>query len=87
MGALGLATAVALAAVFAFAGLAKLRDLDATRTAIAAFGAPGRLVGPLALAIPVAELAVAALLLPRRRESRAPEGRWRSWQSSPLRSP
>ena len=64
MGALGLATAVALAAVFAFAGLAKLRDLDATRTAIAAFGAPGRLVGPLALAIPVAELAVAALLLP-----------------------
>ena len=64
MSALGLATALGLAVVFGIAGLAKLQDLDGTRTAVGAFGAPWRLVGPLAVAVPVAELSVAALLLP-----------------------
>jgi thiol-disulfide isomerase/thioredoxin len=60
-----------LAGVFAVAGVAKLADRKGTRTAVVAFGAPTRIAGALAIAIPVAELAVAGLLLPA---STAPVG-------------
>ena len=53
-----------LAAVFAVAGIAKLRDRAGTRRAVVAFGVPGSLAAPLALALPVAELVVAVLVLP-----------------------
>jgi thiol-disulfide isomerase/thioredoxin/uncharacterized membrane protein YphA (DoxX/SURF4 family) len=55
---------VGLAVVFAIAGTAKLMDRKGTRDAVIAFGSPERLAGPLALVLPIAELGVAALLLP-----------------------
>lgn len=54
----------ALAAVFVTAAISKLADRDRFRRALEAFGAPPRLIGPLAVAIPVVELALAVLLLP-----------------------
>ena len=62
-GALGLVAGLVLATVFAAAGLGKLTDRAGTRKAVGEFGAPDRLVGPLALLLPVAELAVAIALL------------------------
>jgi methylamine dehydrogenase accessory protein MauD len=56
-----LAARLVLFAVFAVAGAAKLRDREGSRAAARGFGAPGW-VGAL---LPFAELAVAALLLPR----------------------
>jgi len=53
-----------LAGVFLVAGIAKLADRRGTRQAVADFGAPERVAGPLALVLPIAELTVAALLLP-----------------------
>ena len=53
-----------LAAVFAVAGIAKLRDRAGTRRAVVAFGVPESLAAPFALLLPLAELAVAVLLLP-----------------------
>ena len=61
---LALAARVVLSAVLATAGGAKLADQAGTREAVAAFGAPGLLVRPLALLLPPAEIAVAVLLLP-----------------------
>lgn len=52
-----------LAAVFAVAGAAKLADRDGSRRAALEFGVPPRVAGPLALALPIAELAVAVALL------------------------
>jgi thiol-disulfide isomerase/thioredoxin len=52
-----------LAAVFATAALAKVIDRPGTRSSLEAFGVPGRGVGPLALALPIAELTVAAALV------------------------
>ena len=60
---LTLAIRLRLAAVFAVAALAKLLDLDAARQAVAAFGVPRPLVAPVAVVLPVAELAVAVALL------------------------
>src|SRR6187551_335363 len=51
-----------LAGVFAVAGAAKLTDLAGTRRALAGFGIPDRLGGSLALALPLAELAIAVAL-------------------------
>jgi thiol-disulfide isomerase/thioredoxin len=53
-----------LCTVFTVAAWTKLIDRQGTREAIVAFGAPERAAAPLALLIPVAELAAAALLLP-----------------------
>ena len=64
--ALAIATRLVLAAVFAVAATAKLRDRKGTRTAIANFGVPGRFAGAVAIALPAAELAVAGLLIPAR---------------------
>jgi uncharacterized membrane protein YphA (DoxX/SURF4 family)/thiol-disulfide isomerase/thioredoxin len=52
-----------LAAVFATAGAAKLRDLKGSREAMEGFGVPASLVAPLGVAVPLAELAVAVTLL------------------------
>src|ERR671910_584689 len=53
-----------LAGVFALAGVAKLSDLEGSRQAIIDFGLPALLASPLALLLPLAELAVAAALIP-----------------------
>jgi peroxiredoxin/uncharacterized membrane protein YphA (DoxX/SURF4 family) len=53
-----------LAAVFAVAGIAKLADRDGTRRAVRDFGVPSALAPALAFLLPVAELAVAAGLVP-----------------------
>ena len=53
-----------LAGVFALAGVAKLSDLEGSRKAIIDFGLPAVLASPLALLLPLAELAVAAALIP-----------------------
>jgi thiol-disulfide isomerase/thioredoxin len=57
---------LALAAVFAVAAVAKLVDRRGARKAVVDFGAPERLSGALAIGLPLAELAVAGLLLPAR---------------------
>ncbi len=62
--ALLLTSRLLLAAVLAVAALAKLADREGTRQAMVAFGAPRPAAAPLALALPLVELAVAALLLP-----------------------
>ena len=76
LGALGLVGGLILSAVFATAGIAKLADLAGTRTAVREFGAPRAFVGPLALVLPLAELAVAFILLPG--PTRVPGGSWRA---------
>ncbi|HEV2528255.1 MAG TPA: MauE/DoxX family redox-associated membrane protein [Thermomicrobiales bacterium] len=53
-----------LTAVFLVAGVAKLADLAGSRQALRDFGVPARMSGPLGVALPLGELAVAALLLP-----------------------
>ena len=69
-----------LALVFAAAGAAKLADREGSRRAIVDFGVPAALAAPLGLLLPLAELAVAATLLPA---STAWWGLWRSsWCSS-----
>ena len=53
-----------LALVFAVAGAAKLADRQGSRQAIIDFGVPSSLAASLGLVLPLAELAVAASLLP-----------------------
>ncbi len=53
-----------LVGVFAVAGAAKLADRAGARAAVAAFGVPGRIAAPVAVALPLAELGVAVLLVP-----------------------
>ncbi len=53
-----------LALVFGVAGIAKLADRKGSRRAITDFGLPGALAAPLAILLPLAELGVAAILLP-----------------------
>lgn len=53
-----------LAAVFALAACAKLARRAETESTIDAFGAPAALRRPLAIALPLVELAIAAALLP-----------------------
>src|SRR3954462_14745076 len=55
---------VFLAGVFAVAGLAKLADLPGSRRALADFGLGSTPAKPLGLLLPLAELAVAVMLLP-----------------------
>ncbi len=54
---------LALACVLAVAGVAKLLDRNGSRNAARSFGVPERLAGAVALGLPLAELAIAALLL------------------------
>ena len=53
-----------LAAVFVVAGVAKLADREGSRRAVADFGVPAALAAPLGILLPLAELAVAAALIP-----------------------
>src|ERR687897_2738110 len=53
-----------LAAVFTIAGVAKLADLKGSRQAIIDFGVLSAIAAPLGLLLPLAELTVAATLLP-----------------------
>lgn len=59
-----LAARIVVAAVFAVAAVAKLADVRATRSSLSALGAPARLARPGAVALPLAELAVACTLVP-----------------------
>ena len=53
-----------LALVFAVAGVSKLADRAGSRQAVIDFGLPTLLATPVAICLPVAELAVAAALIP-----------------------
>jgi peroxiredoxin len=53
-----------LALIFGLAGIGKLADLAGARRAMRDFGVPASLADPLGLLLPLAELAVAASLLP-----------------------
>ena len=53
-----------LAIVFAVAGLAKLADRPGSEQALSAFGMPRLLARPGSVLLPLAELAVAVLLIP-----------------------
>src|SRR5579872_4867489 len=55
-----------LAVVFLVASFSKLADLAGSRRAMAAFGIPERYAGLVGLALPLAELAIAILLIPGR---------------------
>jgi peroxiredoxin len=61
-----LAARLLLAALFAIAALAKLADRAGSRHAMVDFGVPERLATPLAVVLPLAELAVAIALVPAR---------------------
>jgi len=56
-------TRLCLAAVFIIAGVAKLADRPGTRQALANFDVSARLIDPLVLLLPLAELAVAMALV------------------------
>ena len=53
-----------LAGVFIVAGAAKLADRTGSRQGIIDFGVPATLAAPLGILLPLAELAVAAALIP-----------------------
>jgi peroxiredoxin len=55
---------LALIAVLAVAGVAKLADRNGARQAVTGFGVPEPLGAPVAVLLPVAELAAALLLIP-----------------------
>jgi peroxiredoxin/uncharacterized membrane protein YphA (DoxX/SURF4 family) len=55
---------IALAGIFALAGITKLLDRDGTRRSLADFGASDALVPMASVGLPAAELAVAVALLP-----------------------
>jgi uncharacterized membrane protein YphA (DoxX/SURF4 family) len=64
MGIALLLTRLLLAVVFVAAGAAKLADREGSRRAAVDFGVPTPLATPLAALLPLAELAVAAALIP-----------------------
>lgn len=64
MGIVLLGARVLLAIVFAVAGLAKLADRAGSRQALIDFGVPDLLATPAGVLLPLAELAVAAALIP-----------------------
>jgi peroxiredoxin/uncharacterized membrane protein YphA (DoxX/SURF4 family) len=55
---------LSLAAIFAVAGFAKLADPAGSRRAVRDFGVPGRLAAPLGFVLPIAEIGIAAGLVP-----------------------
>ncbi len=64
MSAVALAARLLVAAVLAVAGAAKLADREGSGRAVREFGVPERFAGPLGLLLPLAELGIAAALLP-----------------------
>ncbi len=65
MSAVLLVARIVLATVFAVAGVAKLVDRAGMRRALDAFGVDGWLVSPMSIVLPLAELTIAILLVPR----------------------
>lgn len=55
---------IILAAIFSVAGIGKLLDLKGSEKAVKDFGVPEELAKPFSIALPVAEIAIALLLLP-----------------------
>jgi uncharacterized membrane protein YphA (DoxX/SURF4 family) len=53
-----------ISALFILAGLAELADLKGSRQALGGFGLPSALAAPLGPLLPLAELTVAAALIP-----------------------
>jgi uncharacterized membrane protein YphA (DoxX/SURF4 family) len=53
-----------LGATFAVAGVAKLADPASARKALGDFGVPGPLAGPVAVLLPLFEIATAFVLVP-----------------------
>jgi thiol-disulfide isomerase/thioredoxin/uncharacterized membrane protein YphA (DoxX/SURF4 family) len=53
-----------LCGVFVLAGMGKLLDLEGSEKSVKEFGVPGDFAKPFAILLPVAELLIAALLLP-----------------------
>ena len=76
-----------LASVFMVAGAAKLADREGSRRALADFGVPSPLASPLGVLLPLAELAVAAALIPAATAWWGAAGRSCSCSYSSLRSP
>src|SRR5690348_10994712 len=70
MGTFAIGVQVLLAAVFATAGTAKLLDRAGFQRALVGFGVPQALAAALAVALPLAEIAVAVALVLR------PSARW-----------
>jgi uncharacterized membrane protein YphA (DoxX/SURF4 family)/peroxiredoxin len=64
VGSLLLGIRVALAAVFAVAGAAKLLDTEGSRRSLAEFGVPTRALPTVAILLPLLELATAIALIP-----------------------
>jgi peroxiredoxin len=54
-----------LAAIFLVAGVAKLADRGGSQKALEGFGLPRRIAGPGSILLPIAEIVVGVLLLPR----------------------
>src|SRR4051794_29014305 len=65
MGTAALAIRIVLAAVFATAGVGKLRDLEGSRSSLRDFGVPARIASPAGVLLPLAELATAVALVLR----------------------
>jgi hypothetical protein len=57
---------LALAMIFAVAGIAKLRDVSGSRNTMSNFGAPGPVAGIAGMLLPLVELAIAVFLVPTR---------------------
>lgn len=64
MGIISLIVRLLIAATFSVAGITKLADYQGTRRGIGDFGVPIWAAGPLSVFVPLAELSVAALLIP-----------------------
>ena len=64
MGVALLVARVLLVAVFGVAGVTKLADRAGSKQALVDFGVPASLAAPLGVLLPLAELAVAAALIP-----------------------
>jgi peroxiredoxin/uncharacterized membrane protein YphA (DoxX/SURF4 family) len=60
-----LGSRILLALVFILAGITKLADRAGTRKAVTDFGLPPWLISPVAILLPLAELAVAVALIPQ----------------------
>ena len=73
-GTLVLVGRLSLAALLALAAAAKLADRDGTRTALRAFGVPGRVAPAGSVALPTTELLLAALLVPAATASQSAAG-------------
>lgn len=71
-----------LCLIFAVAGVTKLTDRAGSRRAMVGFGVPSALAAPLGLVLPLAELAVAAALLPASTAWLGALGRWLSSRCS-----